>query len=38
MIENIFIGVLCVLALGAGIWSLMISNRDSSEDRENGQE
>lgn len=38
MVENIFIGVLCVLAAGAGIWSLLISNKDSSEDRKNGEE
>ncbi len=37
MVENIFIGVLCVLALGAGIWSLIISNNNSSEDKENDE-
>ncbi len=37
MVENIFIGVLCVLALGAGAWSLVISNKDSSEDKENSE-
>lgn len=37
MVENIFIGVLCVLAAGAGIWSLVIGNKSSSEKEENDE-
>ena len=34
MVQNIFVGVLCVIVLAAGVWSWWVDNRGSFEKEE----